>query len=325
MSTRQTRLQAAANAPPPEAASAPTKHCRIIVRLRPRETSAPAANLPPSPDGPVPLEPLFLGMDNDTVVSSAPDSPLPTRVVPSLVENNYSPASPPLDLYDVDAEHPLLDLTAPEHQAAWEAELARTPTPPPTADEVVDAVLASSQAVTLVYQLEVQSLTPPPCWVGCCTPPPPPPDCLLPTNGEIAGWLEQFVVADLVVHIADGFFPCNWDVPSGSLPERRLQCLAMLCLTEGCMPWPSWQCRQCFNLGVPCFASAFSNPFGECNWIPGACVHCYLTGLGHCKCDIPAHPGIEYPGDSTPSLQPRGSHQAERAHLVLKSEWSTPS
>ncbi|SPC63745.1 uncharacterized protein UHOD_11318 [Ustilago sp. UG-2017b] len=121
----QTRSQAAANAPPPEA-------------------SAPAADLPPSPDGPTPLELLFLGMDDDTVISSTPGSPLPTCVVLGLMENDYSLASPPLDLYDMDVGHPLLDLMTPEHQAAWEAELACTPTPPPTTDEIVDAVLASS-------------------------------------------------------------------------------------------------------------------------------------------------------------------------------------
>ena len=66
-----------------------------------------------------------------------------------------------------------------------------------------------------------------------------------------------------------------------------------------------------------CFASAFTNPFGERNRIPRACTHCYLAGLGHCERDIPAHPGMEYPGDGTPNLQPRGSHQAERAHLTV--------
>ncbi|KAJ1035462.1 hypothetical protein NDA13_000875 [Ustilago tritici] len=229
----QTRPQAAANAPPPEVAAAPTKRCQIIVWLRPCDASAPVADPPPSPVGPAALEPLFLGMDDDTVASSAPGSPLPTRVASGLVEDDYSPTSPPRNLYNMDAGRPPLDLTTPECQAAWEVELARTPTPPPT----VDAVLASSWAATPVYQLEVQPLMPPPHW--------------------------------------------------------------------------------CFNLGVLCFASAFSNPFGECNWIPRACVHCYLAGLGHCEHDIPAHPGMEYLGDSTPSLQPRGSNQAEQAHLTV--------
>ena len=71
------------------------------------------------------------------------------------------------------------------------------------------------------------------------------------------------------------------------------------------------------SLFSSCFASAFSNPFGKCNWIPRACVHCYLAVLGHCERDISAHPGMEYPGNSTPSLQPRGSHQAEQAHLTV--------
>ncbi|SAM61104.1 uncharacterized protein UBRO_20209 [Ustilago bromivora] len=158
---------------------------------------------------------------------------------------------------------------------------------------------------------------PPPRWAEHCTPPPPPPSRHLPTNSEIAGWSEQFVVADLVVHIVDGYFPCNWDVPVGSLPELRLHHLAMLCLTEGYMPWPSWQCCCCFNLDVPCFASSFANPFGECNQIPCACMHCYLAGLGHCEHDIPAHPGMEYTGNGTLNLQPQGSHQAEQAHLTM--------
>ncbi|SYW81839.1 uncharacterized protein UHO2_00344 [Ustilago hordei] len=255
-----------------------------------------------------PLEPLFLGMDDDTVISGHSGSPPPPALtVPARAGEDYSLASPPRpDLYEVDAHGPPRELTTPEHQALWEAKLARTPTPPPMADEG-----------TPVYRLEVQPLTPPPWWRNCQTPPPPPPDHHLPMNGEIAGWAERFVVADVVARIADQHYPLDWDVPHGSIPEHHLHCLAMLHLTEGCMPWPSWQCRQCFNLGIPCFASVFTNPFGERNRIPHACTHCYLAGLGHCEHDIPAHPGMEYPGDGTPSLQPQGSHQAEQAHLTM--------
>ncbi|CCF53979.1 hypothetical protein NDA11_005218 [Ustilago hordei] len=188
---------------------------------------------------------------------------------------------------------------------------------PPTADEIIDAVLAPPRATTPEYRLEVQPLTPPPRWLGRQTPPPPPPKFHLPTNGEIVGWAKQFVVADLLVQIADCHFPLGWDVPTGSLPECWLHCLVMLRLTEGCMLWPSWQCRRCFNLGVPCFASAFTNPFGEHVRIPHACTHCYLAGLGNCVHNVPAHPRMEYPGDGTPSLQPQGLHQAKCTHLMV--------
>ncbi|SAM61760.1 related to Mig1 protein [Ustilago bromivora] len=231
----QTRSQSAANVPPPEATAAPSRCRWIIVWLHPRKVLAPEA-IPPaslvsaliadplaSSVALALLEPLFLGMDDNTIVSSPPGSPPPVHVGTGLMGEDYSLASPPRDLYDVDVGCPPLDLTTPERQAVWEAELAHSPTPPPTADVVVDAVLASSRAVTLVFCLEVQPLMPPPRWVGCHTPPPPPPDHHLPTNGEISGWSERFVVADLVVRIVDGYFPHDWEVPSGSLPERCLQ------------------------------------------------------------------------------------------------------
>ncbi|KAJ1579278.1 hypothetical protein NDA11_002301 [Ustilago hordei] len=154
-------------------------------------------------------------------------------------------------------------MTTPEHQAVWEAELAWSPTPPPAADEVIDMILLAPQPETLVYWLVVQPLTPPPHWVARWTPPPPPPDCHLPSNGELAGWSVQFVTAELLTWVTDHYYPPDWDIPVGSLPAKRLHCLVMLRLTEGCMPWPSWQCRHCFNLGILCFASAFTNPFGE--------------------------------------------------------------
>ncbi|SAM86290.1 uncharacterized protein UBRO_20336 [Ustilago bromivora] len=163
----QTRSPTAANTPPPEVAAAPSRCRWIVVWLHPHEVSAPEANPPASPVSALvadplaslvtlaPLEPLFLGMDDDTVVSSPPGSPPPVHVEPGLMGEDYSLASPPHDLYDVDVRHPLLDLTTPERQAAWEAELAWTPTPPPTTDEIVDMVLASSRAATPVYRLEV--------------------------------------------------------------------------------------------------------------------------------------------------------------------------
>ncbi|KAJ1598487.1 hypothetical protein NDA14_001707 [Ustilago hordei] len=208
-------------------------------------------------------------------------------------------------------------MTTPEHQAVWEAKLAWSPTPPPAADEVIDMILLAPQPETLVYRLVVQPLTPPPHWVARWTPPPPPPDCHLPSNGEIAGWSVQFVTAELLTWVADHYYPPDWDIPVGSLPAKRLHCLVMLRLTEGCMPWPSWQCRHCFNLGILCFASAFTNLFGEHTRIPCACMHCYLAGLGHCEHSIPAHPGMDYTSDGTPSLQPCGSHQVECAHLTV--------
>ena len=255
-----TRSRASASTPPP-----PPRRRRIVVRLRPRDNSAPAAEPPASPVparlvDPLdslavpasPLEPLFLGVGDDTVVSGQSGSPPPALAVPARAGEDYSPASPPRpDLYEVDAHRPPRELTTPERQALWEAELARTPTPPPTANEVVDSILDAPRQGTPVYRLEVQPLTPPPRWRNRHTPPPPPPDHHLPTNGEIAGWAERFVVADLVAWIADRHYPLAWDVPHGSIPERRLHRLAMLRLTEGCMPWPSWQCRRCFNLGIP--------------------------------------------------------------------------
>ncbi|UTT94498.1 hypothetical protein NDA17_006542 [Ustilago hordei] len=320
----QTRSWASASAPPP-----PPRCRRIIVWLRPCKDLDPGAkssnslgparvaDLLASPVAlPLPLEPLFLGMDDD-IIPSPPAAPSLACNGPQLVGEDYSPASPPLDLYEVDARCPPRDLTMLEHQAAWEAELARTPTPPPTADEVVDTVLATSRPATPIYCLEVQPLTSPPHWRSHQTPPLPPPNQHFPTNGEIAGWAERFIVADLVAQIADQHYPLDWDVPCRLIPKCCLHRLAMLHLTEGCMPWPSWQCHQCFNLGIPCFASTFTNPFGECNWIPHACTHCYLAKLGHCKHDIPAHLGMEYPGDGTPSLQLQGSHQAEQAHLTI--------
>ncbi|SYW80383.1 uncharacterized protein UBRO2_03651 [Ustilago bromivora] len=156
-------------------------------------------------------------------------------------------------------EDQVTSIAAPSLVSDDRQESARSPTPLPNADEVVDATLADlrSRAVTPVYQPDIQPLTPPPRWIGQRRPSPPPPDRHIPTNGEIAGWAER------------------------------------------------------------CFASAFANPYGERSRIPRACTHCHLAGLGHCERNIPAYPGMEYLGDGTPSMQPRGLHRAERAHLTV--------
>lgn len=230
--------------------------------MQPCETTTAGANLPAPPvlareanplASPVvrsPLEPLFLGMDDDTVIPSPPPSPF-LATSPTLMGNDHSPVSPAINLYEVDTRRSAVEMTTPECQATWEAELAQSPTPPPAADDVIDTVLLAPRADTLVFRPEIQPLTPPPRWVGRQMPPPPPPNHHLPSNGEIAGWSEQFVAPDLLIWVADRYFPPDWDVPVGSLPEWHLHCLVMLCLTKGCMPWPSWQCRHCFNLGVP--------------------------------------------------------------------------
>ncbi|SYW82988.1 uncharacterized protein UHO2_04905 [Ustilago hordei] len=298
MSPYLTRSKTAIVVPPAEVATTSSRCRQVVLQLHPHEDPATEAN-PPAPMVsaqvadplalPVvrsPLEPLFLGMDDDIIVPSPLPSPFIAPIIPNLVGNDYSPASPAIDLYEVDARLAAVDRTTPEWQATWEAELARSPTPPPTADEVIDVVLAVSRAGTPVYQPEVQPLTPPPHWVGHQMPPPPPPDRHLPSNREIAGWAEGFVMANLLMQVADGHYPCDWDVPVRSLAAKRLHRLVMLRLMEGCMPWPSWQCRRCFNLGIlplflSCFTSAFTNPFGEQTRIPHACVHCYLAGLGH--------------------------------------------
>lgn len=256
----QLRSRSAPGTPSTEPKASIPKRRRIILHLQPRDAPVPEAVLPPSLADPAPLEPLFLGIDPEMCSFSGDDDEVGSStspIVPALVPaglgpsgQDYSPTSPPQDLYNVDSRRPPVDLSTPECQAAWEAELARSPTPPPTTNKVIDAVLASSRPGMPIFRPEVQPLTPP-RWVGRCTPPPPLPDQHLPTNGEIASWSERFVVADLVAQIADMYFLWDWDVPTRSLPECRLHCLAMLCLMEGCMPWPSWQCCWCFNLGVP--------------------------------------------------------------------------
>ncbi|CCF50036.1 uncharacterized protein UHOR_14182 [Ustilago hordei] len=129
-----------------------------------------------------------------------------------------------------------------------------------------------------------------------CTPAPPTLDRHVPTNGEIAGWSEGLVVSRLVVKIATGDYPPEW---------------------EGCMPWPSWQCTWCASLSLPCFPSAFVNPFIPYGRVPCTCTHCHLGNLLHCKHTIPISLDMEYLGDSPPNRQPRGAHLAEHVHLTV--------
>ncbi|KAJ1035036.1 hypothetical protein NDA18_000639 [Ustilago nuda] len=192
-----TRSKATADAPTIETATTTPPCRRVVLQLKPCEGPvAEAAPLAPSTSAhavepsvaPVvrsPLEPLFLGMGDNAVTPSPLPSPFLAPVVPDPVGNDLSPVSPAVDFYEVNARHPGVEVTTPEHQAAWEAELARSPTPPPTAKEVVDAVLAASRMNTPVFRPEIQPLTPPPHWVRYQTPPPPP-NCHHPSNGEIA-------------------------------------------------------------------------------------------------------------------------------------------
>ncbi|KAJ1604233.1 hypothetical protein NDA14_006510 [Ustilago hordei] len=135
-----------------------------MVRLHPREGSTSAAESLPPPPAADPLAspvarsllvPLFLGMDDDVVTPSSLPSPLLASAAPSLVGNDYSLASLEIDLYEVDVRRPTVEVMTPERQAAWEAELACSPTPPPMADEVIDAVLDADRPSTPVYRLEV--------------------------------------------------------------------------------------------------------------------------------------------------------------------------
>ncbi|KAJ1041551.1 hypothetical protein NDA10_002170 [Ustilago hordei] len=206
-----TRSQAAATSVPPPL----PRCCQIIGVLHPRKdltptTESPALPVPTHVANPLAspvaphslLEPLFLGMDDNAVIPSPPPSPF-LIPPPALGGSDYSPASPEIDLYEVDARHPAPEMSTPEHQAAWEAELAHSPTPPPATDDIIDVVLEVSRTGTLVFHPGVQPLMPPPHWMGHRTPPPPPPDHHLPTNGEIARWSERFFVAELMAQIAD--------------------------------------------------------------------------------------------------------------------------
>lgn len=204
-----------------------------------------------TPDGSAPPQPLFLGDDDRADPSPSPQG------FSEGTSQEYSPGSPHPDSLSPDPYEADLDrrlaLTMPEREAKYAAELACPSPPPPDVDEVVDALLEDLRPhrATPEFCPTVQRLTPPIRWPERHTPSPPPPDRWVPSPGEIVGWAERLDVADLVVHIADRYFPSNWDVPAGSAAKRRLHWMAMLQLTEGCMPWPSWQCRHCVELGVP--------------------------------------------------------------------------
>ncbi|KAJ1570930.1 hypothetical protein NDA11_005750 [Ustilago hordei] len=114
----------------------------------------PDASIPKRVDL-VPLEPLFLGIDPKTGLFSGDDDEVGSStppIVPALVPagsglsgQDYSLMSSPPDLYDIDSRCPPVDLSTPKWQAAWEAELACLPTPPPTANKVINVALASSR------------------------------------------------------------------------------------------------------------------------------------------------------------------------------------
>ncbi|KAJ1574120.1 hypothetical protein NDA11_006325 [Ustilago hordei] len=147
-----------------------SSHCQIIPRLCLHEDSAPTAEPLPPPSSAVPLaslvahsplEPLFLGMDDDAVITPLPSLYL-APIVPNPMGNDHSLVSPAIDLYEVNSRCAALEMMTLECQAVWEAELAQSPTPPPAADEVIDTILLAPQAETPVYRLVVQPLMPPP-------------------------------------------------------------------------------------------------------------------------------------------------------------------
>ncbi|KAJ1036039.1 hypothetical protein NDA18_000187 [Ustilago nuda] len=172
-----TRSRSTAIEPSSEVAATSSHHHWIVLRLRSHESTAaeagpsaspaPAlvADPPVSPVARLPLEPLFLGVDDD-VALSPPPSPFLAPGISNPMGNNFSPALPAIDLYEVDARPLAVDHPTPECQAAWEAELAQSPTPPPDADTVIDMVLLAPRAGTPVYRPEIQPLTPPPHWVA---------------------------------------------------------------------------------------------------------------------------------------------------------------
>ncbi|KAJ1580415.1 hypothetical protein NDA11_006325 [Ustilago hordei] len=133
-----------------------SSHCQIIPRLCLHEDSAPTAEPLPPPSSAVPLaslvahsplEPLFLGMDDDAVITPLPSLYL-APIVPNPMGNDHSLVSPAIDLYEVNSRCAALEMMTLECQAVWEAELAQSPTPPPAADEVIDTILLAPQAET---------------------------------------------------------------------------------------------------------------------------------------------------------------------------------
>ncbi|SPO30393.1 uncharacterized protein UTRI_06323 [Ustilago trichophora] len=340
----------------PAADPTPSKRRRITLRLRPRDASTSAAQgtpiqaTPPPPRrNASPLTPadrLFLGDSAAQSPVYEPPSPGAFALQSDLWADaahppfplqspDYTPTSPTAaglaaalaDLDDDQQERHkrrrlAVGLSREAQESRW-GEVYWTPPPEPAAGSLDDPPVQPTapaspvpRAATPVYQRDVQRLTPPRRDQEARTPSPPPPSYHVPTHAELAGWTEQHEVVDLLVRVAEGRYPRDWDVWPGSLAEQRLQRIVMKRLTEGCMPWPSWQCRHCADLGVPCFPSAFANPYGERSRKPRTCTTCYLADRGRCVRNISAYPGIEYLGDGTPSGQPGGRTRVERANLT---------
>ncbi|SNX84013.1 uncharacterized protein MEPE_02721 [Melanopsichium pennsylvanicum] len=140
----------------------------------------------------------------------------------------------------------------------------------------------------------------------------------VPNYLEIALWAESLIAPVLLVFVACGAWPPTWEVLEGSVKAGRLHRLVLLRLTEGCMPWPSWQCARCTKLGIPCFASAFADVLsaGGKGRTPRACVHCHLGGHKKCVRTVRALPTTVYAGDAPPRHLHRGERGVERAHVT---------
>ncbi|SNX84751.1 uncharacterized protein MEPE_03460 [Melanopsichium pennsylvanicum] len=140
----------------------------------------------------------------------------------------------------------------------------------------------------------------------------------VPNYLEIALWAESLIAPVLLVFVACGAWPPTWEVSEGSVTAGRLHRLVLLRLTEGCMPWPSWQCARCAKLGIPCFASAFADVLsaGGKGRTPRACVHCHLGGHKKCVRTVRALPTTVYAGDAPPRHLHRGERGVERAHVT---------
>ncbi|SNX82993.1 uncharacterized protein MEPE_01699 [Melanopsichium pennsylvanicum] len=140
----------------------------------------------------------------------------------------------------------------------------------------------------------------------------------VPNYLEIALWAESLMAPVLLVFVVCGAWPPAWVVSEGSVTAGRLHRLVLLRLTEGCMPWPSWQCARCAKLGVPCFPSAFADVLsaGGKGQTPRACVHCHLGGHKKCMRTKRALPTMVYAGDAPPSHLHRGERGVERAHVT---------
>lgn len=250
----------------------------------PRAASAALAD-DSAPSDLAPLEQLFFGDTEARSPEYVPTSPganapqSPSRADPVLARSSppspaYSPASPTLEsmaagLAELEQEEQerrerrllAVGLSREAQEDRW-GRVYWSPTPSPSPPPNVDATdgdldpddpraVPPPRAATPVYERVVQPLTPPRRGAERHTPSPPPPERHVPTLAKVAGWSEEYEVIDLLVRVADRRYPRDWDVPEGSHAEQRLQRLVMKRLTEGCMPWPSWQCRHCADLGIP--------------------------------------------------------------------------